>query len=64
MDRGLLKTRLYQKDGTWKKVHDAFRGQVRIQVGKDPQPTAASIDSQSVKTSVKGGIEAMMAERK
>lgn len=56
--------RNWKIDGTWKKVHDALRDRVRIQASKDPQPTAASIDSQSVKTSVKGGIEAMMAERK
>lgn len=56
--------RNWKLDGTWKKVHDALRDQVRISVGKDPQPTAASIDSQSVKTSVKGGIEGTTAGRK
>ncbi|WP_422461715.1 IS5 family transposase [Endozoicomonas sp. ALB115] len=47
--------RIWKQDGTWKKVHDALRDQVRIQAGKEPQPTAASIDSQSVKTSGKRG---------
>ncbi|MBO9484202.1 transposase [Salinisphaera sp. G21_0] len=42
--------RIWKNDGTWKKVHDALRDQGRIQAGKEPQPTAASIDSQSVKT--------------
>ena len=54
----------WKNDGTWKKVHDALRDQVRIKAGKDPQPTAASIDSQSVKTSVKGGIEATTEGRR
>ena len=47
-----------------KKVHDALRDMVREQAGKKAQPTAACIDSQSVKTSVKGGVEVMMVERK
>ena len=56
--------RKWKIDGTWKKVHDALRDMVREQAGKKAQPTAACIDSQSVKTSVKGGVEVMMVERK
>lgn len=56
--------RTWKNDGTWKKVHDTLREEVRIKVGKKPQPTAACIDSQSVKTSVKGGIEVMTVARK
>lgn len=36
--------------GLWERIHDALRTQVRRSVGKRPQPTAAVIDSQSVKT--------------
>jgi len=32
----------------WQAVHDALRDLVRVYEGRDPQPTAASIDSQSV----------------
>ena len=56
--------RIWKMNGTWKCIHDRLRESVRVKAGKEPQPTAASIDSQSVKTSVKGGIEAMMAARK
>lgn len=39
----------WRRDGTWRTVHDALRTQVRLAVGKDPEPSAGSIDSQSVK---------------
>jgi transposase len=38
-------------DGTTKTIHDLLRGKVRQAAGRDPEPTAAIIDSQSVKTS-------------
>lgn len=38
-------------DGTTEKIHDLLRGKVRRAAGRDPEPTAAIIDSQSVKTS-------------
>jgi putative transposase len=41
----------WKKDGTWKRVHDFFRRKVRRLDGRRGQPSAAIIDSQSVKSS-------------
>jgi transposase len=41
-------------DGTWARIHDVLRDQVRERDGRDPQPSAAVLDSQSVK-SCEGG---------
>ena len=36
-------------DGTWRRVHDVLRDRVRERDGRDRQPTAAVLDSQSAK---------------
>lgn len=38
-------------DGTTETIHDLLRGKVRQAAGRDPEPTAAIVDSQGVKTS-------------
>src|SRR5690348_6148097 len=47
--------RLWRDDGTWQCLHDALRDEVRRTAGRDPSPSAAIVDAQSVKTAEKGG---------
>jgi putative transposase len=48
--------RLWRKDGTWQKLNDALREDTREKAGRERQPSAAILDSQSVKTA-EGGPE-------
>jgi len=40
----------WQRSGLWARINDTLRVQVRVATGKDPEPSAAVLDSQSVKT--------------
>lgn len=46
----------WRKSGVWQQIHDVLRERVRRAAGKRRTPTAAIIDSQSVRTA-EGGIE-------
>lgn len=50
----------WRDDDTLEGIHTSLREQVRTEAGRETQPSAAIIDSQSVKTTEKGGSVAMM----
>ncbi len=47
--------RAWADNGTWQKLTDTVRQSLRIELGRDPNPSAGVIDSQSVPTGPGGG---------
>lgn len=56
--------RAWQQDGTWKRLHDTLRAQVRRLAGRHKHPTAGSLDSQSIKGSHAPGVRGFDAGKK
>ena len=51
--------RKLESAGLWVKLNDQLREELRVELGREADPSVVIIDSQSVKTTEKGGLVAL-----
>jgi putative transposase len=56
--------RVWRIDGTWERIRATLRQLSRLKEGRREAPSAAILDSQSVRTTEKGGYAATMEPRR
>jgi len=56
--------RRWQADGTWERIAGALRRDLRVALGRRPEPSAAILDSQTAKTTEKGAPAATTRARR
>ncbi len=54
----------WRLDGSWEKIHATLRERTRLEEGRREAPSAAIVDSQSVRTTENGGSAATTVPRR